>query len=243
MKLATFCSAAGEGRIGAVVEGKMVDLTAAEPRLPSDMLSLVQMGAQGLALAEKAAEHAQMFPLNEITLRAPIMNPPAFLGVGLNYIDHVREAHLEMPAEPTVFNKQVSSLVGSGAEVLLPELSDQLDYEGELAVVVGQARRGMGPEEAIQAIFGYLIVNDLSLRDIQFASPTVTMGKSFDTHGPCGPWIVTADEISDAQELAIQTRVNGAVRQSGTTADMVISCAELLVYLSRVMTPTPATIA
>ena len=126
--------------------------------------------------------------------------------------------------------------------MILPHLSSQLDYEGELGIVVGHARRGCSEAEARAAIFGYVVVNDLSLRDLQFASPTVTLGKSFDTHGPFGPWIATADEIPDPQTLKLTTRVNGEIRQDGSTADMVFGCAQIIRYLSRVMTLRPGTI-
>ena len=242
--MATFVAHGGEQqqRIGAFVGNGIADLTAAEPRLRSDLLSLIGLEEEGLDLAQRALGRAPVLPMDDLLLLPPVPHPPAFIGVGLNYLDHVREASLPLPSAPTVFNKQASSLAGQHAQVLLPRLSSQLDYEGELAVVVGRARRAMSAEEARSAIFGYTIVNDLSLRDIQFASPTVTMGKSFDTHGPCGPWIVTADEITDPQMLKIETRVNGVTRQSGTTADMIFSCVEILMHLSQVMTLAPGTI-
>ena len=116
-----------------------------------------------------------------------------------------RKAGLSLPLAPTVFNKQTSSIVGPFADVVLPRASGQLDYEGELGFVVGKAGRNLTREEAAAAIFGYVVANDLSVRDWQFSSPTVTLGKSFDTHGPFGPWIVTADDISDARRLTITT--------------------------------------
>jgi 2-keto-4-pentenoate hydratase/2-oxohepta-3-ene-1,7-dioic acid hydratase in catechol pathway len=242
MKLATFQRPGEAPRIGIVERGGLIDLAAADPSLPRRMVELIEGGTAMWERARQTAGRAQSIALDSVTLLAPIPDPPEFLGVGLNYHDHLAEAGLTLPAVPTVFNKQVSSIVGPFADVVLPGVSDQLDYEGELAFVVGTAGRHLTREAAAAAIFGYVVVNDLSVRDWQFSSPTVTLGKSFDTHGPFGPWIVTADEVGDPQQLAITTTVNGDVRQRGSTADMIFSCADILAFLSRVMTLRPGTV-
>jgi 2-keto-4-pentenoate hydratase/2-oxohepta-3-ene-1,7-dioic acid hydratase in catechol pathway len=167
---------------------------------------------------------------------------PEFLAIGLNHRDHPGGCKLPIPQAPTVFNKQTSCIAGPFQDVFPPRVSDQLDYEGELGIVVGQASRNMSLEAAAASIFGYVVVDDLSVRDWQFSSPTMTIGKSFDTQGPLGLWIVTTDEIPDAGRLAIVTTVNGEIRQRETTGDMVFDCRSILAFLSRVMTLQPGTI-
>jgi 2-keto-4-pentenoate hydratase/2-oxohepta-3-ene-1,7-dioic acid hydratase in catechol pathway len=141
-----------------------------------------------------------------------------------------------------VFNKQTSCIVGPHDEIVLPRVSEQFDYEGELGLVIGRAGRNLARSEAAAAIFGYVVVNDLSIRDWQFMSSTFTLGKSFDTHGPFGPWIVTSDEIPDPANLTITTTVNGEVRQHASTAGMIFDCPEIVAFLSRVMTLRPGTV-
>jgi 2-keto-4-pentenoate hydratase/2-oxohepta-3-ene-1,7-dioic acid hydratase in catechol pathway len=242
MKLATYCRTAESPRVGVLVVGGIVDLADVAPTLPREMLGLIRGGKDALDGVSRAAAHGNPIPLASVRLLAPIPNPPEYLGVGLNYRDHLDEAGISLPAAPTVFNKQTSCIIGPFDDVVLPRLSEQLDYEGELGLVIGRAGRNLSREAAAAAIFGYVVVNDLSIRDWQFSSPTVTLGKSFDTHGPFGPWIVTADEVSDPQKLVITTTVNGSVRQRGRTADMIFDCCEIVAFLSRVMTLQPGTI-
>ena len=240
MRLATFLDDAQQPRVGVVNGDQLIALPPS--RSGADMLSLIRSDVNVKAEVASLTRSDSRFSLDPRRLLAPIPNPPEFLGVGLNYRDHASEAGLDVPESLTVFNKQVSCITAPEADVHLPSWSDQLDYEGELGVVVGRARRNMSAQEAKASIFGYVVVNDFSLRDVQFSSPTVTMGKSLDTHGPFGPWIVTADEIGNPQALSIETRVNGELRQSGSTAEMVFSCAEIIAHLSRVMTLLPGTV-
>lgn len=242
MKLVTYRNASGRPALGAVIEGGIVDLAAVAPNLPRDMLSLIEAGESVLDTARRAVACGVPVALGELRLMTPLLRPPEYIGVGLNYRDHLAEAGVSMPAFPTVFNKQVSCIVGPHDDVVLPRCSDQLDYEGELALVIGKAARNLSPEDAGRAIFGYLVANDLSVRDWQFRSPTVTLGKSFDTHGPLGPWITTADEVPDPQNLLITTTVNGQVRQRGSTADMIFCCRNIVAFLSQVMTLQPGTV-
>jgi 2-keto-4-pentenoate hydratase/2-oxohepta-3-ene-1,7-dioic acid hydratase in catechol pathway len=242
MKLATYCREDESPRIGVIVEGGIVNLAEVAPALPREMIGLVRGGESILDEARRAALHGHPVPLASVRLLAPIPHPPEYMGVGLNYRDHLAEAGISLPAVPTVFNKQTSCITGPSDNVVLPRVSKQLDYEGELGLVIGRSARHLSREEAAAAIFGYVVVNDLSVRDWQLSSPTHTLGKSFDTHGPFGPWITTADEVPDPQNLIITTRVNGAVRQRGTTADMIFACSEVVAFLSRVMTLRPGTI-
>jgi 2-keto-4-pentenoate hydratase/2-oxohepta-3-ene-1,7-dioic acid hydratase in catechol pathway len=191
---------------------------------------------------ERARSGQTPVPLSSVRLVAPILCPPEFLGVGLNYHDHAREAGLALPSEPLIFNKQTSCIVGPVDDIVKPGDSEQLDYEGELGIVIGRASRNLSREQAAAAIYGYTVVNDVSVRDWQFKSPTYTLGKSFDTHGPIGPWIVTADELMGVCSLTITTTVNEEIRQRGTTADMIFDCPHIIAFLSQVMTLRPGTI-
>lgn len=175
-------------------------------------------------------------------LEAPI-DPPNYLAIGLNYRAHVAEGGRPDPTTPVVFNKQITSVTGPGAPIHVPAAApDLVDYEGELAVVIGRRCRRVPRERALEVIGGYTIANDISVRDWQRASPTMTMGKSWDTHGPIGPWIVTPDEIEDPQALGLRTLVDGEVLQSATTAEMIFDIGELIEYLSAAFTLLPGTV-
>ena len=175
---------------------------------------------------------ASRHPLEEVRLLAPV-RPRKFLAIGLNYADHIAESGMEAPEFPVFFNKQVTCVVGPGDDVHMPRVSNLLDYEGELAIVIGDAlpprARGARPE----VIAGYTIANDVSVRDWQLRTPTMTMGKSFDTHGPLGPWLVTADELGDPHELAIRTYVNDELRQDGNTREMIFDCFQQVAHSLR----------
>lgn len=179
--------------------------------------------------------------LEDVTLLPPILNPQKFIGVGLNYADHISETGLKQPEFPTLFNKQSSCIIGPEMSIHLPKVSEKLDYEGELAIVIGETCRHVPKEKAHQVIAGYTIANDVSVRDWQVKSPTWTLGKSFDTHGPIGPWIVTADEI-DPDALTIKTWVNDELRQNFNTRHMIFDCYQLIETLSTVCTLQPGDI-
>ncbi|HEY8121013.1 MAG TPA: fumarylacetoacetate hydrolase family protein [Myxococcota bacterium] len=238
MKLCTF-SHAGTQRIGVVVDDAVVDLAAAAPELPRDLVALLAAGPAALARAKSAAANArERLPLASLTLAAPILRPPKFLAIGLNYADHVAEAGLETPKLPTVFNKQSTCVVGPNDGVHLPRASAALDYEGELGFVIGARCRHVPRARAHEVIAGYLVVNDVSVRDWQLRIPTWTMGKSFDTHGPLGPWLTTADEI-DASGLRLRTWVNGELRQDSNTKQLIFDCAAIVEHLSTAFTLEP----
>jgi 2-keto-4-pentenoate hydratase/2-oxohepta-3-ene-1,7-dioic acid hydratase in catechol pathway len=238
MKLATFTHD-GTTRIGLVAGDDVLDLAAARPELPRDMLGFLQAGEAARAGASHAAPEAPRIPLAEVSLEAPITRPPKFLAVGLNYADHVAESGLETPEHPTIFNKQSTCVVGPNDPFHLPRASHVLDYEGELGFVIGRRCRHVSREDAPAVIAGYLVVDDVTVRDWQLRTPTWTMGKSFDTHGPIGPWISTPDEIPDPHELRLRTFVNGELRQDSNTRELIFDCFRLVEHLSTAFTLEP----
>jgi 2-keto-4-pentenoate hydratase/2-oxohepta-3-ene-1,7-dioic acid hydratase in catechol pathway len=177
-------------------------------------------------------------PLEDVRLLAPVQ-PRKFLGIGLNYADHIAESGMEAPEFPVFFNKQATCVVGPGDEVHMPNVSNLLDYEGELAIVIGERCRHVAEERAHEVIAGYTITNDLSVRDWQLRTPTMTMGKSFDTHGPLGPWLVSGDELGNPHALAIRTYVNDELRQDGNTKEMIFDCFQQVAHVSEAFTLEP----
>ncbi|MEK7794717.1 MAG: fumarylacetoacetate hydrolase family protein [Candidatus Hydrogenedentota bacterium] len=178
-------------------------------------------------------------PLSSLTLGPVIPYPPKFLAIGLNYADHVAETGREKPQFPVVFNKQRTCANGPYADVYKPRETEMLDYEGELAFVIGRRCRRVSAADAPKVIAGYTIVNDVSVRDWQRLAPTLTLGKSWDTHGPMGPWLVTPDELGDPHNLPIRTYVNGALRQESNTRHLMWNCYQLVEILSTVFTLEP----
>ncbi len=239
MKLATF-SHGGSTRIGVVVGDEIVDLAAAAPGLPTEMKALLAAGKQALATARSAAKSGDArLPLTDVKLEAPILAPPKFIGIGLNYRDHAAESGMDAPKYPMMFNKQSTCVVGPDAPIHLPRASSVLDYEGELGVVIGRRCRHVPKARASEVIAGYTIVNDVSVRDWQMRVRTMTIGKSFDTHGPMGPWIVTPDEIGDPHALRIQTWINGEKRQDSNTKELIFDSFDLVEHLSTAFTLEP----
>ena len=237
MRLCRFAGADGEPRLGAVDGELVADLSAAAPELAAEPAAALDAAGGVAALAEIAAA-AEKVELAEVELLSPA-TPRKYLAIALNYADHIAESGMEAPKVPMFFNKQATCVVGPGAAVHMPKVSDKLDYEGELAVVIGKRCRHLAVEDAAEAIAGYTIANDVSVRDWQMRAMTMTIGKSFDTHGPLGPWLVTADEIADPQALGIRTFVNDEQRQDGNTADMVFDCFEQVSHLSEAFTLEP----
>jgi len=193
-------------------------------------------------LQEKIDSGQDRMDLTDVKLLAPIQRPSKFFGVSLNYADHIKEIGLDKPDYPTFFNKQSSCVIGPGEAIHRPRVSEKLDYEGELGLVIGRRCRHVTQEQAKEVIVGYTICNDVSVRDWQMRSHTWTLGKSFDTHGPIGPWIVTADEIGNPHTLDIKTWVNDEQRQSSNTKHLIFDCYFLVEYLSTVMTLEPGDI-
>ena len=242
MKLATFTHQGRTG-IGVVTDESIVDLTAAAPELPREMVAFLGAGRDALDIARKAvAGKAGRIALSSLKLEAPIARPPEFLAIGLNYADHVAETGRDKPSFPMFFNKQATCVVGPNDPIHLPRVSKALDYEGELGFVIGRRCRHVPRDRAHEVIAGYLIVDDVSVRDWQMRAPTMTLGKSFDTHGPIGPWIVTPDEIGDPHALDLKTFVNGEMRQHSNTRHLIFDCFAQVETLSTVFTLLPGTI-
>ncbi|MBB3177995.1 fumarylacetoacetate hydrolase family protein [Variovorax sp. Sphag1AA] len=227
----------GAVRIGAQTEQGIVDLTAALPDPPSELIGLFGQGDSALAAARDAIASASHFIASDaVRILPPVLRPPKFLGVGGNFHSHIVEAaHLgaKVPRYPVWFNKQATCINGPFDPIWKPHDSEELDYEGELALVIGRRCRRVGVEEALSVVAGYAVCNDVSIRDWQMRAPTSTIGKSFDTHGPLGPWLVTPDEVGDPGKLRLRTWVNGDLRQDGTTEEMVFNCAQLVSDLSQ----------
>jgi 2-keto-4-pentenoate hydratase/2-oxohepta-3-ene-1,7-dioic acid hydratase in catechol pathway len=242
MKIARF-TYGGRTRLGIVAAetGEVIDVGTADPSLPTDVGVLLATGS--LAEVARTAGSAPRLALSSVKLEVPIAQPPTFLAIGLNYADHVAESGMPKPAAPVVFNKQITCVVGAGDAIEVPTVApDWVDYEGELGVVIGTRCRNVSVAEAPSVVAGYLIVNDVSVRDWQRATPTMTMGKSWDTHGPIGPWLVTADEVGDPHDLGIRTWVDGDLRQEASTKQMITNCWELIAHISTAFTLLPGTI-
>jgi 2-keto-4-pentenoate hydratase/2-oxohepta-3-ene-1,7-dioic acid hydratase in catechol pathway len=240
MKLATFLHQ-DRAKIG-VVHGDRVADVSAQPGAPDSLKTLLGRGAEGMDWIRRAAAEAPRLALADVRLCAPIPAPQKFLGLGGNYESHLAEAArigLSRPTGQAWFNKQVSCVTGPYDPVHKPRVSDQFDYEGELGVVIGRRGRHVRREEAHAFVAGYVVVNDLSVRDWQMRAPTHTLGKSFDTHGPFGPWLVTCDDIPDPHALRLRTWVNGELRQDGNTAQMIHRIEAMLVELSTAFTLEP----
>jgi 2-keto-4-pentenoate hydratase/2-oxohepta-3-ene-1,7-dioic acid hydratase in catechol pathway len=239
MKLCTFTHD-GNTRVGVVQGDAIVDLSAAAPELPSEMCALLAAGDDALDAARAAADNSDAtLPLADVHLESPILRPPKILAVGLNYADHIAETGMDTPKHPMIFNKQSTSAHPPFDAFHLPRASDKLDYEGELGVVIGKTCRHVPRDRAHEVIAGYTVVNDVSVRDWQIRVPTMTMGKSFDTHCPMGPWIVTADEVPDPHTLELKTWVNGELRQHSNTKHLIFDCFTLVEHLSTAFTLEP----
>jgi len=234
MKVCRFSTADGMPTLGIVEGEEVVNLSSAG--LPAEpAAALAEVGRGGL---EEAAATAPRLLLDDVQLLAPA-TPRKYLAIALNYADHIAEMGMEAPEVPVFFNKQVTCVVGPGAEVHMPKVSTFLDYEAELAVVIGSRCRHVPVERAHEVIAGYTCANDLSVRDWQGRARTMTLGKSFDTHGPLGPWLVTPEEVGDPQDLRIRCYVDDELRQDASTAEMVFDCFQQVSHLSEAFTLEP----
>lgn len=209
--------------------------------LPQTMETLLSMSLQQPKQLHSQLIQTTAIPVADVELLAPIARPGKFLGVGLNYADHIAETGLDTPEFPTIFTKQSSCVIGPNQAIHRPKVSEKLDYEGELALVIGKRCRHVSKENAAEVIAGYTIANDVSVRDWQHISPTWTLGKSFDTHGPIGPWIVTADEL-EPHNLELKTWLNDELRQNSNTRHLIFDCYQLIETVSTVCTLEPGDI-
>jgi 2-keto-4-pentenoate hydratase/2-oxohepta-3-ene-1,7-dioic acid hydratase in catechol pathway len=218
-------------------------------RLPIRLEAFVRMGERAVQNAEKllkkAAKQAiekNSVPVSQIKLLAPIVHPPKIICLGLNYRDHAAEQNASIPDEPIIFLKPHTTIIGPNENIAKPKFVKQLDYEAELAIVIGRKGKNIPVSEARKYIFGYTILNDVSARDIQFKDKQWTRGKSFDTFAPIGPCITTENQLQDTSNLRIRTWVDGELRQDSTTRNMVFNVYEVVHHLSKVMTLEPCDI-
>jgi 2,4-diketo-3-deoxy-L-fuconate hydrolase len=260
MRLYTF-ERDGQPRVGAERNARLVDLAAVERarggdlgRLFADILTFIQAGELARRAAESAIEFAAVhgdtpdlsYAIDEVHILAPLLNPGKILCSGVNYKGHQQEnPSAVLPETPGFFAKLNNAIIGPGTPIVLPKMTSQLDYEIELAVVLGKHLHKASERAAVGAVFGYTILHDVSARDIQFKAPQhnqITLGKNFDTFAPMGPCIVTTDELTDPANVRLRTFVNGAMLQDGSTGDWLFSLPYLLSFLSHVMTLEPGDI-
>ncbi|TLS52912.1 fumarylacetoacetate hydrolase family protein [Paenibacillus antri] len=256
MKLLTFVEN-GEFRLGVVTPTGVVDVAAATALLPSvgnvptDVHAVIEGGNDAVGalakLVEAAASDASVSSRvtrveDELTYGPCVTHPNKIICVGLNYRKHAEETNAPIPKYPILFNKFNNTLTGKGHDVPLPRVSNEVDYEAELVIVIGKEAKYVDKAEALDYVFGYCNVNDLSARDLQMRTAQWLLGKSCDKFSPLGPYLVTADEVGDPNALDIRCIVNGEVRQSSNTSDMIFHCDEIVSYISQHMTLVPGDI-
>ncbi len=252
MRLVTFENQFGEMRLGVLAPNGVLDLSAAAQRagLPQKnfqgMNDFLAAGDSAMSLAKsliKAEIKENFFALGEVQLRAPVPRPGKIVAVGLNYRDHFMETGLsELPKSPLIFAKFPTSICGPGDDIVLPAPDANVDFEAELAVVIGRRGKRIPAQKALEYVGGYVPLNDVSARRWQFADKQWVRGKSCDTFCPIGPYLTTLDEVQDAHALAIWTRVNGEVMQSSNTSNLIFGVPELIEYISASITLEPGDI-
>lgn len=246
MKLATFSTDGSAPRLGAVQGDAVVPFDQLPGALPATMEALLAGGAEAMDAARRTLDGAPAgIPLGEVRLMAPLKRPQKYLGIGFNmrsHIDELRERGREIEAtdDQIWFNKQISCITGPYDPIWVPKISKMFDYEIELGVVIGQRCRHVTEADASKVVAGYMVCNDASVRDWQRICPT--LGKSFDTHGPIGPWLTTADEVSDPENLWMRTWIDGELRQDGNTSEMVNGIGKMIAYLTAIFTLEPGDI-
>ncbi len=266
MRLLTFTQA-GKTRAGIEVDGHVVDLAAASsvvPRhpsedvslLPTDLREVLEAGNSALATVRRIQDwiatalrsgHRPTGPTGEqivfnrdqVTLRAPILRPGKIICLGLNYADHAAEGGSKPPTTPMLFAKFANTIIGSGEPIIKPKATQQLDYEAELAVVIGRRARHVATDQALDFVAGYMNLHDVSARDLQRETSQFFRGKSADTFAPCGPYLVTRDEIPDPHVLDIRSYVNGELRQSSNTRNLIFNVPFLINHITKTITLEP----
>jgi acylpyruvate hydrolase len=259
MKLVTYRHQ-GLERVGAAVEDHVVDIGRAssvgrhDGEFPSSILDLLAGGddllaranectlevlAKGALNAAEFRERGVLFRLDEVRLAPPVPRPAKIICLGRNYRAHAAEANMEVPKVPELFSKYLNTLIGHGDAIVIPPTTTQVDYEAELAVVIGKRGRHIVEADAMSYVAGYTIFNDVSARDYQFRTSQWMAGKTFDTFGPMGPWITTRGDIPDPHALGIRLEIGGEVLQDGTTADLIFSVPAVIAYISTIVTLEP----
>jgi 2-keto-4-pentenoate hydratase/2-oxohepta-3-ene-1,7-dioic acid hydratase in catechol pathway len=243
MRLVSYRDDAGPSA-GVLLGQEIVPLSALDAGAHSVRCLLASFDAPALReLEQRAAASGERTPLAEVRLRAPVPDPQKIICLGLNYRDHAAESGQEIPAAPMWFAKFANSLIGSGDEILLPDAHpDFVDYEAELAIVIGRPAHEVAIADALDHVAGAMPFNDVSARDLQFQNPLWTSGKALDTFAPCGPALVTLDEIDDLDGLGLRTRVNGELLQEGNTRELIFGVPETISWLSRTQTLLPGDI-
>lgn len=228
MKLVSFSRADGAVRPGALIEdaGLVVDLGSSYP----DTLAAITAGVTDIAAGTAHAGHK----LTDIKLHAPLSNPPRIFAIGLNYRDHAKESGMEVPKFPVVFFKLTPSIVGPGDAIVLSSITKEPDYEAEFAFVIGKGGYRIAAQNAMQHVYGYTIINDVSARDIQFSTSQWSLSKSLPTFCPIGPAIVTTDEIADPHALDVKLEIDGEILQHSNTRELIFKIPELIEYLSSI---------
>ena len=242
MKLVNFLFK-GEKNIGALLDDGVCSFKSISDKYSISMLEFIeQIDDLSPKVSKFINSNPEVIPLSDIEFLPVIERPGKVLAVGLNYKDHAKETGMALPKVPMIFTKQSTSVLGHQGEIHKPKVSDAVDYEGEMAFVIGKKCRHVSKEDALNVIAGVTICNDVSVRDWQIASPTFTMGKSFDTHCPIGPYIVTMDEISDIHNLKIKTYVNDELRQDSCTDQLIFDCFDLIEHITKAFTLEPGDI-
>jgi 2-keto-4-pentenoate hydratase/2-oxohepta-3-ene-1,7-dioic acid hydratase in catechol pathway len=239
MKLVTFQRSGAPAAVGLVVDAGIVDLAKHLQRRADSMTALMEGWSQYRPAVERLANTPADVPLEAAALLAPVPRPGKIMGIGLNYADHVAESGMAKPDKQLWFAKMSSAANAPYGTFELPKASAALDYEAELAIVIGKRCKHVSREQAKDVIFGFCAANDVSVRDWQLATSQFVLGKSFDTHAPFGPWIVTPDEVGDPHTLDIRCTVNGEERQSSNTRYLVFDCYAQIEHLSQAMTLEP----
>lgn len=268
MRFVTF-TAEGETRVGLAVEGLIIDLSAAAralpfehgvlATLPRDLRELLEAGEPALRTARRvqdwlvtalgsgdrprgAAGEQIVFERREVKLRAPIVRPGKIICLGQNYADHAREGGSPIPTTPVLFAKFANTVIGTDEPIVHPRATQRLDYEAEMAVVIGRRAKGVSQEAAMDYVAGYMNFHDVSARDLQNETSQYFKGKSADTFGPCGPYLVTKDEVPDPHALAIRCYLNGELMQSSNTSELIFRVPFLVHHISRTITLEPGDI-
>ncbi len=230
------------------------ELAVADVRVPADMIGLLRGGEISLRAAREAAAFVReqltagdnspglegiVYAMERISLLPPVLHPSKVICLGLNYRDHAAEAGMAVPEYPVLFHKVAGSLIGHNQPIVVPRISSKIDYEGELAIIIGRRGKYIAEDEALSYVAGYTVANDVSARDLQFRTSQWTTGKMLDTFGPLGPALVTRDEVADPNALSIKTTLNGQVMQDGNTADMIFRVPFIVSYISEIVTLEP----